>query len=101
MIYNYSGNIIEESLKELKVYNHNKREKYVNKLISSYEEKIANILLDYLSGNCDLKSSCNLDGFSTIFSINFLVAKFKSPPSFSKNVTSLIVSVSPLLIFSI
>ena len=53
MNYNYSGNIIEESLKELKVFNHNKRERYVNKLLDYYN---GNNTAAYIAQRFDLEA---------------------------------------------
>mgnify|MGYP003128852305 FL=1 len=57
MINDYSDNVIQESLKQLKVLNHNAREEYVNKL------------LDYYSGNNTseyINSKFDLDAFMEV-----------------------------------
>ena len=52
MIYNDSA-IIEESLKRLKIFNHNKREHYVNKLLDYYN---GNNTSAYIEGRFDLEA---------------------------------------------
>jgi len=52
MIYEET-NIIEESLKELKVYNHNQRENYVNKLLDYYN---GNNTANYIASRFDLEA---------------------------------------------
>ncbi len=52
MIYEET-NIIEESLKELKVYNHNQRENYVNKLLDYYN---GNDTANYIASKFDLEA---------------------------------------------
>ena len=57
MIYDYSTNIVQDSLSQLKIENYRKREKYVNKL------------LDYYNGNNTteyIKSKFDLDAFREV-----------------------------------
>ena len=49
----YEQDIITESLKKLKIYNHNQREKYVNKLLDYYN---GNNTENYISGRFDLEA---------------------------------------------
>jgi len=51
MINDYSDNVIKESLKELKVMNHNEREAYVNKLLDYYN---GNNTAEYIASKFDL-----------------------------------------------
>ena len=53
MIYDQSVNIIEESLKNLKIYNHKKREDYVNKLLDYYN---GNNTASYIENKFDLEA---------------------------------------------
>ena len=51
MINDYSDNVIQESLKQLKVLNHNAREEYVNKLLDYYS---GNNTSEYINSKFDL-----------------------------------------------
>lgn len=53
MINDYSYNVIKESLKELKIKNHNERELYVNKLLDYYN---GNNTSEYILHNFDLEA---------------------------------------------